>query len=206
MKALYLIIPTLMVVLYVGCKPKINNDKATIVAESIPMLPCKEFKVIGKNPVKRKVMKETIEFFLGKNCFINNRGIVRLYISSDKRGNEVWSMYSSIDNRHIWFEESVTPLFEVFDGDIVLIYKTDTEALITKMSTVERKKIQECIDRIIGDRVYERPKRKDRWTNEFLGPNNPNPRGIDRGYTGTDCKRRVVFTKDGSYKEIKTFY
>ncbi len=208
---LYIITSMLISTLFIGCKESTNvvNLKTEVAStntfKSIPTLPCKEYEAIGKNLLKQKVMKETINFFLIKNCFINNRGIIRLFISFDEDKNEVWSMYSSIDDRHMW-GVTITPFFEVFNGDIVLIYKDDYKSVNKKTSKEERKKIRECIDQIIGNRVYQRPTRKDRWTNEYLGPNNPNPQGINRGETGTDCKRRVIFDGNGGYKVVDDFY
>ncbi|MDW5289683.1 hypothetical protein [Formosa sp. PL04] len=154
-------------------------------------------------------MKETINFFLSTHCFINNRGIVRLHISADRESNEVWTMYSDIEDWHLR-RSDVTPLFEDFDGDIVLIFGINHEAENKKRTEEERQRMRTCIDQVIGNRVYQRPTREDRWSSEITiaGPTGDTLRiGQSRSSTGTSCKRRVVFYDDGTYKASTTgFY
>ena len=208
----YIISKTLIGVLlfsifFTGCKKKVNNNtisESPINQNKIPVFPCEEVELIGKDPMKSKIMKETINFFLGNHCFTNNRGIVRLYVSADRESNEVWTMYSDIEDRHMR-TSSVSNLFEVFNGDIVLIYGIDYENENNKLTEEEKQNTRMCIDQVIGNRVYQRPTRKDRWSNEFFIEQESGDTirlGQSRASTGTSCKRRVVFHDDGSYEVI----
>lgn len=187
----------LLFILLTGCKEKKNNqEEKSFNIHSVPISPCRQIKLIGKDSLKRKIMKETIDFFLVKNCFANNRGIVMLIISLDKRGNEVWTMYSAIEDKHMW-RSQVTPLFEDFDGDIVMIYDKNYVVENSKMSEQEQQAMRECMDQVIGNRVYQRPTRKDRWTERFFVFEGDTIRqGQGRGSTGTACKRIIVFNED----------
>jgi hypothetical protein len=194
----------LIFILLTGCKQTVNKTEP-LNHKLIPILPCKQVEVIGTNKVKQKVIKDAIRFFLGTNCFINNLGIIRVFISKDDKGNEVWLMYSAINDRHME-ESQVTPLFEDFFGDIVLVYDINYEVENKKLSEEEKQEIRVCMDQIIGNRVYQRPTRTDRWTDtskrpeEFIGTTTP--RGMSRESTGTSCKRKVVFYKDGTYSVL----
>lgn len=180
-------------VLFLGCKK-------TTTKNSIPHLPCQEMIVIGKDLVKIKVMREAILYLLRENCFVNNKGIVKLFISSDENGNEVWDIYSTIENNHMDSWSTVTPFFEVFQGDIVMIYPEGYKARFKAMSESDRNKIRMCNDEIIGNRVYEKTTRTDRWTNEYFGPEIETPQGMNRAYIGPDCKMQVVFDGNGNYE------
>ena len=203
----------LIVIVFTGCKdnaiPQDIVKEQPIDLNKVPVLPCKEVTVIGKDSVKRKVMKESIRFFLGTHCFINNRGIVNLYISKDDQGNEVWKMYSEIEDNHIT-GTIPSPYFEDFDGDIVLVFDEAYQMKSNKMydrlnegdsaTQDEVQAIRACIDQVIGNRVYQRPTRKDRWAKMLITPTDTIIEGINRDYTGTSCKRKVVFYKDGTYE------
>lgn len=190
----------LVIILLIGCKQKANKNEH-INHKLLPILPCKQVEIIGNNKVKQKVIQETISFFLHTHCFINNLGIIRLYVSEDNKGNEVWLMYSSIDDRHMRAGR-VTPLFDDFRGDIVLVYDINYEVENKKLSEEDKLEIRLCIDQIIGDRVYQRPTRTDRWTDRKPAPTETNPRGQSRAYTGTTCKRKVIIYKNGTYDVV----
>lgn len=213
-------ITLLTLILFTSCKEKVTPQdlvkKEAIDLKKVPVLPCKEVTVIGKDSVKRKVMKEAVNFFLYTNCFINDRGIVNLFISKDDQGNEVWKMYSAIQDDHI-MGRPPSPYFEDFDGDIVLVYDEAYQIRRNKMyekldegdkATQEKvQAIRECIDQVIGNRVYQKPTRKDRWAKMLITPTDTIIEGQSRSSTGTSCKRKVVFYKDGTYEAFtKGFY
>ena len=219
MKKIKTLLFFLTVSIFLNCQQK-EIKPTSINPNKFPISPCKEVMVIGKDSVKRKVMKETISFFVGTNCFVNDRGIIKLFISSDKKGNEVWKLYATIENEHMW-SSRITPFFEVFNGDMVLVFYEDYMDKYLKMSPEQKQEVYTCTDQIIGDRVYEKPTRKDRWSSNFHIIQNENMRefyqgeigdtisgrGQHRIYTRTSCKRKVTFYKDGTYEAInKSFY
>ncbi|MDW5289684.1 hypothetical protein R6X41_12735 [Formosa sp. PL04] len=158
-------------------------------------------------------MKEAIRFFLSTHCFINNRGIVNLYISINNQGNEEWKMYTAIENDHM-IAGIPSPYFEDFGGDIVLVYDESYQKIRNNMyNKLEEgdeeiqdqiQIIRECIDQFLGNRVYERPTREDRWSKMIITPTDTIIEGQNRSYTGTSCKRRVVFYDDGTYEAFTT--
>jgi len=203
-KTFYYIFLIVILISISSCADKTPKEQKKKL-EDLPTLPCKEVKIIGSNNLKSEVIKESIDFFLSTNCFINDKGVINLYISYDCKGNEVWDIYSLIENRHMIENASFfTPVFEDFNGDIVFIYDANQKNKNRKMTHAQKQKIRLCMDEIIGNRVYEISTRKDRWANSvMMGDYKLPPRGVSRGSSGTTCRRKIIFYEDGErYEEI----
>jgi len=147
-------------------------------------------------------MKKTIRSFWGTECFTKNRGIIRLHISQDSSGNEVWEVRTIIEDEHMWGKvHAYTPVFEDFLGSIVLITNEKRIKENSKLGETQQQEIRLCIDDVIGDRVYQRPKRQDRWTSQTVNGVRLS-RGNDSENTDTSCMQKIVFYSNKSYEVI----
>ncbi|MDQ3536478.1 MAG: hypothetical protein M3421_12725 [Bacteroidota bacterium] len=163
-------------------------------ADTIPASPCQQIDVIT-NRQQGKIITDFVSNSLSDNYFINNKGIISLRRYRDANGDSVWILRPLIDNR---YEDNPPTKFSTFGGDIILVYDADERG--NEDQNPSAKLYNACLEDVIGNRVYPRPTRKDRWINETIFNGRKMNQGIQRGRTGNGGSVKVVFKKDGSYE------
>lgn len=165
-------------------------------------VPCSAVKLvnIATNESKRRILFEFIRSS-EQNGTIgrHNKGIVHVTMYTDWQGKERWELIPVIDDR---YKDNPPAEFMDFSGDIVLIYHADSTGRVNK-SVGDVAAMNSCLEQIIGDRVFLRPTRKDRWTNQVLPITNKKlTRGASREYTGNTGEVIIIFNTDGTYSKL----
>ena len=156
--------------------------------------PCEKVE-IAADLAKRTILQKFISESRQINYFIHTMGIVELRIFTDKEGRNCWLLFPRIDDR---YKDNPPTQYATFDHDIILIYQANDSgmALQTKGDTAA---LNRCLEDIIGDRVYIRPK-KGRLV-EVIDIDGKLKRVQSRTITGGSIGEiQVVFNKDGTYK------
>ena len=166
--------------------------------DTIPAPPCRQVEV-ATDATKRHVLEEFIHECERNFRFVNNKGIVQLNIYQNKEGLTCWHLIPHIDDQ---YKDNPPPAFCDFDGDIILVYPADANGAIAQMPNPAP--LAECLDTVIGNRVYVRTTRKDRWGTPYSIPGVKRvfKEGKHRDVTGNGGDVIIIFQKNGSYKKM----
>lgn len=161
--------------------------------------PCREAKQVNIAPDdnKRKILVDFI-----RSCEQNwgkyNKGIVLLREYHNQEGKLCWVLLPSIDDE---YKDNPPNRFADFEGDIILIFDADSRGNV-KPTSEDNNALNQCLERIIGDRVYTRPTIKTRWTSYMPLPNKKIKIARRRIYGGNGGSLIIVFNADGSYEKL----
>ncbi|WP_044207838.1 hypothetical protein [Flammeovirga sp. OC4] len=181
-----------------GCKKPLQRE-----GKDVSITPCQSVHFIHEDTTTRRLMKETISSFVMNGLFRNDKGIVELRIFHDSVGNERWYITAIIEDRYKYTSD-VTPVFEEFRGDVILIYDDELKEERENLSDSEKKQIRECQSIIISDRLYAKVERQFRWSTDRMGDRKI--QGARREATGWPATRIYIFYKDGRYElESQTY-
>jgi hypothetical protein len=175
-------------------EPFSNSVQFTIDADedSIQIEPC-EFEQIVNTVQKREVMERYMQKLSKLRAWTYDKGIITIHRKDMPNGKKQWMLNFVIDDR---YKNNPAKVFSIYDGDIILIYNDSDEPI--KWDSVERRAYVNCLETIIGDRLYYRPEPKWRWSNMVF--NGQRLTGRRRSFTGRGYSSFVVFKKDGSYE------
>lgn len=175
--------------------PSLESD-----AQSGSTLPCNEVErmTLDDDPVQRKILFDFIVSCENKE-WKNDKGIVMLTRYTDSNGKQCWWLVPSIDDR---YKDNPPKKFATFNGDIILIFEADSLQRVKPVSG-DMNRINTCLEKIIGDRVYSRPSTKTRWadgTRPFTTEKIKEGRRRLRAGNGGDVI--IIFNGDGTYKKL----
>jgi hypothetical protein len=159
--------------------------------------PCQKVE-IATDPDKQAILRDFISDSEKTHYFIHDKGIVELRVYTDKKGRDCWLLVPRIDDS---YKDNPPKQYAAFDYDIILIYQANASGVAhpTKGDTAT---LNQCLEDVIGDRVYIRPK-KGRWT-DSIGLDSKAKRLQTRRITsGSSGEIQVIFNKDGTYKILK---
>lgn len=164
--------------------------------------PCHEVD-LRKDSLENRIMYDYILDCYQKNYFKKTKsiGIVSLTQYTDEKGRKTWLLSATIDDS---FKDYPTTKYDIFGSDIVLIYDADSKGkLIIPASTPE---LLECLDEIIGDRVYIRPAKRKKWVEHIErvdGKRIQVKEKVTRDYIAGSGNFNndviIIFNKDGTY-------
>jgi hypothetical protein len=163
-------------------------------------LPCDEVERVDleSDSIKRQILARFI-FHCEEKSWKNDKGIVMLteYINDD--GKQCWLLTPSIDDR---YKDNPPRKFAILSGDIILIFEGDTTGMQKPWpGSKDKNKINDCLDKIIGDRVYIRPTAKTRWADGFRPFTTEKiTEGRHRWISGNGGDIIIIFNGDGTYK------
>ena len=163
--------------------------------------PCDEAKLVklDTDSKKRQILIDFIQN-CERNQWKNNKGIVLLREYQNDQGKPCWLLLPSIDDS---YRDSPPNRFASFNGDIILISEAESNGLVVKPSAGDKNRLNQCLEQIIGDRVYTRPTIKTRWTDMVLPfTNRKMERGAGRISGGNGGSLIIVFNPDGSYEKL----
>ncbi|MCF2506051.1 hypothetical protein L0663_21825 [Dyadobacter sp. CY107] len=177
----------------------------SFVGESYAQLkntpPCKEVERVDleSDSVKRQILVDFI-FYCEEKSWKNDKGIVILteYVNED--GKQCWLLAPSIDDH---YKDNPPKKFGTLNGDIILIMEGDAIGMQkSRLDAKNTDKINECLDKIIGDRVYIRPAVKTRWA-DGIRPFTTEKitEGRHRWISGDGGSIIIIFNSDGTYKK-----
>lgn len=164
--------------------------------------PCGEVKQVklDTDQTKRQILSEFISSCIRNNYWNNDKGIVLLREYQNEQGKSCWLLLPSIDDS---YKNSPPSRFASFNGDIVLIYDAESNGLVLKPTVVDKDSLNQCLEKIIGDRVYTRPTIKSRWTDNVMPfTNRKMERGAGRINGGNGGSLIIIFNPDGSYEKL----
>ena len=133
------------------------------------------------------------------NYWRYDKGIVLLREYQNKEGKLCWLLLPSIDDA---YKDNPPNRFATFDGDIILIFDATSKGIL-KESIDNKNALNQCLEKIIGDRVYIRPAATSRWADAV--PTITNKRlkeGRRRISGGNGGSLNVIFNADGSYQKL----
>jgi hypothetical protein len=165
-----------------------------VVAKPSQAQPCQKVE-IATDLVKRTILDKFILESRQTRYFIRDKGIVELTAYTDKEGRDRWYLVPRIDDS---YKDNPPKQYATFGNDIILIYQGNTlgDPHQTKGDTAA---LNQCLEDIIGGRVYIRPK-KGIWV-DSIGLDGKAKRVQVRTITGGSIgDLEVIFNKDGTYK------
>jgi len=162
--------------------------------------PCDEAKQVklDTSPSKRKILGDFIRD-CEKNGWKNDKGIVLLREYQNEGGKVCWLLLSSIDDG---YQDNPPDRFASFGGDIILVFDADSVGNI-KPSVGDKQDLNQCLEQIIGDRVYTRPPIKSRWTDAVRPYTTEKMKeGARRIQAGNGDSLIIIFNVDGTYRKL----
>lgn len=172
-------------------------------AQSTYPPPCTEVEQVdvATDTTKRRILHEFIRKGEGFNVEYD-KGIVYLIQYTNEEGKKCWDLYARIDDS---YRDNPPAQFMDFKGDIVLVYQGNEKGRPIKAAK-SADVLNDCLEKIIGDRVFTRPKTRERWTSDLLPViNRPRREGNRRAATGGGGQIAIIFNGDGTY-EKHTYY
>lgn len=163
--------------------------------------PCREVQQvrIDTDQAKRQILFDFINNCVRNNYWRNDKGIVLLREYQNEEGKQCWLLLPSIDDG---YKDNPPGQFATFNGDIVLIFEANSKGIITE-STGNKNALNQCLEQIIGDRVYTRPIIKSRWADTVLPfTNRKMKEGARRISGGNGGSLLIIFNADGSYQKL----
>ncbi|WP_026632546.1 hypothetical protein [Dyadobacter alkalitolerans] len=162
--------------------------------------PCKEVKQvkIDTDQRKKRILSDYIDYCVKKE-WKNDKGIVMLREFRNEQGLDCWLLIPSIDDS---YKDNPPERFATFQGDIILVFSADSLQNVIPAEG-NKNQLNQCLEQIIGDRVYTRPTLKGRWT-EGRRPftNEKVTEGAHRYFGGNGGTLIIVFDADGTYKKV----
>ncbi len=163
--------------------------------------PCNEVKQVRIDfaLTKRQILTEFIGNCVRNNYWRNDKGIVLLREYQNEEGKQCWLLLPSIDDG---YKDNPPNRFATFNGDIILIFDATSKGMLNE-STGNRSALNQCLEQIIGDRVYIRPTATSRWTDMVLPfTNRKMKEGARRISGGNGGSLIIIFNADGSYQKL----
>ncbi|MGD1891690.1 MAG: hypothetical protein ACFB15_14000, partial [Cyclobacteriaceae bacterium] len=156
-----------------------------------PFLPCQEIELVTDTvgSVKRKLLSSFLDQAFSDGYFINDKGIVHVYRYRNSEGDSVWLLEPSIDDR---YQDNPPTKFADYRGDIFLVWEADKNGSPEKNPDPDV--YNQCLEQVIGDRVYLRPEITTRWTSDTTLSGLPRPKGNSRIATGGGGALKYVFS------------
>lgn len=170
--------------------------------DSIPAPPCEYVELVGGDTSKYNILKGFVNEMEQKNYFQNDKGIVIMTRYRNEEGDSVWVLSPMIDDR---YQDNPPTKFSVFGtGWIVLVYEDNQYNQAS--GTSNPKAYNKCLEDIIGNRVYLRPKRTDRWTKEYKFAGRLYNQGAISVKIDHGKGRKVVFDQKGGHEVFPPYY
>ena len=162
--------------------------------------PCIEVKQVALDleQTKRQILSEFVSSCVRNNYWRNDKGIVLLREYQNEEGKSCWLLLPSIDDS---YKDNPPSRFSCFQGDIVLIYDADSRGNV-KPTLEDKNGLNQCLEQIIGDRVYLRPTTKTRWADTVMPFTNRKLNGVRRISGGNGGSLIIIFNSDGSYRKL----
>ncbi|MBB6461710.1 hypothetical protein [Flammeovirga kamogawensis] len=151
------------------------------------------------------MIRKTISEFVKYDLFRNNRGIVQISIYPDSLGGEKWYITAKIEDDYQRYND-VSSIIEDFHGDLIHYYYEDKASILKRKNRSEndKDKIRNCLEYAIGNRVYQRPTKKKRWSRLKMGERELG--GVNRAKTGWPATKTVLFNAKGEYTVLNWSY
>ena len=133
-----------------------------IYAQSGYPPPCNDVKQIklDTDSKKRQILYDFVRS-CERNQWKNDKGIVLIRKYQNEQGKSCWLLLPSIDDS---YKDNPPDRFASFNGDIILVFDADSNGKNIKPTVGDKNRLNQCLEQIIGDRVYTRPTIKSRWT------------------------------------------
>ncbi|SOD93062.1 hypothetical protein [Spirosoma fluviale] len=163
--------------------------------------PCSAVKQVklDTDETKRQLLSNFISSCVRNNYWNNDKGIVLLSQYQNEEGNLCWLLSPAIDDH---YKDNPPSQFASFQGDIILVFDADSRRTI-KTATSDKNALNQCLEQIIGDRVYPRSTLKTRWTDNVMPfTNRKMSGGVRRISGGNGGSLIIIFKPDGSYQTL----
>lgn len=170
-------------------------------AQSTYPPPCNQVQQVKLDidQTKRQILSEFISNCVRNKYWINDKGIVLLKEYRNEQGKLCWLLLPSIDDS---YKDNPPNRFVSFQGDIILVFDADLSGK-SKESTGDKAALRQCLEQIIGDRVYSRPTVKSRWADTVMPfTNRTLKEGARRLSGGNGGSLIIIFDGDGSYRKL----
>lgn len=161
---------------------------------------CQRVEIVH-SPLQQRMLEQFVRECKQGRYFVEEQGIVALTAYEDAKGRQVWSMYAMIDDR---YQDNPPRTYSTLGDVVILVYQADSLGRTTSVLPNEKASLNQCLEKVIENRVYRRPLVKDRFV-EYTGTNGVTRKGIVRTlrYDGNYWNNKtIIFNKDGTYRTI----
>jgi hypothetical protein len=151
------------------------------------------------SPVISTILREYQSECSRNRFFYEDKGIVKVVVFQDSLNRQVYRLSALIDDRYL---DNPTNEYLTIGADVFLFYHGDKEG--NEIKNVLKNNEIECLKKLVGDRVYIRPLKADRWV-EYQGINNQTLRTKTRTiYAGNIWNvTDYIFTSESKFETLK---
>lgn len=163
--------------------------------------PCNQVQLtkLDTDQTRRQILTDFIANCGRNHYWLNDKGIVLLRQYQNQDGKLCWLLLPSIDDS---YKGNPPSRFASFNGDIILVFEATSSGLL-KAPAGDQQALNQCLEQIIGDRVYTRPTIKSRWTDNVMPFTNEKMKsGARRIQGGNGGSLIIIFNSDGSYQKL----
>lgn len=169
-------------------------------AQTADTLPCDEIERVDveSDSIKRKILLDYI-VRCEQEAWRNDKGIVMLIEYLNENNKQCWLLIPSIDDR---YKDNPPRKFATLYGDIILIFDGDKNGNM-RPASLDKDKLNVCLEQLVGDRVYIRPKIKTRWADGVRPFTTEKIKeGRRRIIAGNGGTLLIIFNGDGTYRKL----
>jgi hypothetical protein len=155
--------------------------------------PCRQITIT--DTTQQRLLYNFITESVRHSYFVNDKGVVvitRFIHEQNKRPS--WLIEAVIDDR---YKDNPPVEWAIFNRDVILFYDTKSSQfdVLKHEATPE---LLRCLDEVIGDRLYIRPPKRDRWM-DVPGVNGKTRKvRANRIHTGNSNNSKIIiFEADG---------
>jgi hypothetical protein len=161
--------------------------------------PCHQITI--DDPKEKLLLSEYINECVRDHHFIDDKGVVVITRFINEMGRPTWDIRAVIDDA---YKDNPPTEWATFGQDIILFY--DARSRFELPKTTATPELLKCLDVAVGDRLYVRPPKQDRWV-ETTDPNGKGRRVRNMGRVtggGAHNSKVITFEADGKVKILKS--
>ncbi len=173
---------------------------ATLYSCTMATINAQSCRRIDIDSAQQKILNQYIQESDRGHYFVNDKGIVVVTRFVNESGRPAWAMKVLLDDG---YKDNPPYEWVQLGRDVVLFYNATSRYNVEK--TTATPELLKCLDEAIGDRLYVRPPKRDRWM-DVPGPNGKTMKvRANRITTGSSNNETVIiFEADGKIKTLKS--
>lgn len=153
---------------------------------------------IAPDPLRKRILQEYVEECRQERYFFEDKGIIKLITYQDAKGRLNWSLMAMVDDR---YKDNPTKNYSLVGETLILVYQADSVGRTNITPPLEKHALNECLESVVLDRVYQRPVGKDRLVDPpTINGKSKKIRARTLNYGNQWNSKRIIFYSDGTYK------
>jgi len=165
-------------------------------------MPCQEANLKFTSAQEEVLRDFLMECLRDGGYFINDKGVILLNVFTDQesindpKGIARWDISYTIDD---WFISNPPNKYFDYKGHLVLVWDQNSKAIEKSQSKTAIESVKQCLWDKIGDRLYQQPAKRYRWSSQKAPDGRP-LEGVRRVQLGGGGYH-IIFYKDGTYQK-----